>query len=178
MRRARQLLFLALALPLLLLAGSGRAHAGVRVGVRASVFFPAGPVAYYWDPWYPYPGLGWGFSYAPYPYPRYAYPPRNVAPVELHVSPRKADVIVDGANVGQARDFNSAAYPLWLKPGTHTLELSRSGYQTLRMKFVVQKGRAYRVHYELREGEGLDPRSAKRASEPAAKEPPAQQPYD
>src|SRR5262245_6934298 len=170
MRRARQLLILAVTLPLVLLAGSGQAHAGVRVGVRASVVFPVG---YYWDPWwYPYP-------YAPYPYPRYAQlPPRNVAPVELHVSPRKADVIVDGANVGQARDFNSAAYPLWLKPGTHTLELSRSGYQTLRVKFAVQKGRAYRVHYELREGEGLDPRSSKRAPEPAAQEPPAQQPYD
>jgi len=146
------------------------------------VVFPVGPVAYSWDPWwYPYPGLGYGFSYqyAPYPYPRYAQlPPRNIAPVELHVSPRKADVIVDGTNVGQARDFNSAAYPLWLKAGTHTLELSRSGYLTLRVKFMVQKGRAYRVHYELREGEGLDPRSSKRAPEPAAKEPPAQQPYD
>ena len=166
MRRARQYLILALALPVMLLAGNDQAHAGARIGVRASVVFPVRPAFYYWDPyWYPYPGLGYGFScqYAPNPYQAY---PRNLAPVELHVSPRKSDVIVDGANVGQARDFNSAAYPLWLKAGTHTLELHRDGYQTLRVKFVVQKGRAYRVHYELREGEGIDSRSSNRAPQP------------
>jgi hypothetical protein len=172
---------LLLALSTLLLAGSTRAIAGVRIGVRASFGVPARAVvvrpafryAYYWDPfWYPYPGLGWGFSY-PYAEPPYAgyaqRPPRNVAPVELHVSPRKSGVVVDGASVGQARDFDSAAYPLLLKAGTHTLELSRPGYQTLRVKFVVQRGKAYRVHYELREGEGLDPRSVKRPQEPPAR---------
>jgi hypothetical protein len=127
---------------------------------------------YFWDPfWYPYPGYGWGFSYsygAP-PYGGYAQvPPRNSAPVELHVSPRKSEVIVDGTDAGQARDFNSQAYPLWLKAGTHTLELRRPGYQTLRVKIEARRGRAYRVHYELREGEGVDRRSTGRVQEPPA----------
>jgi len=166
---------LTLALCSLLLFGTTRALAGVRGAVRgpgvvrqrAVVFRAAFGGPFYWDPfWYPYSGFGWGISYAYGPpfYGGYAQlPPRNAAPVELHVSPRKADVIVDGTNVGQARDFNSRAYPLWLKTGTHTLELGRPGYQTLRVKFEVKGGRAYRVHYELREGEGLDPRSSKRS---------------
>ena len=180
MRRARQHLTLALALTPLLLFGTTRALAGVRGAVRgpgivqhrAVVFGPVFTRTYFWDPfWYPYPGFGWGISYAygPPAYGGYAQlPPRNAAPVELHVSPRKADVVIDGTNVGQARDFNSRAYPLWLKAGTHTLELGRPGYQTLRVKFEVKRGRAYRVHYELREGEGLDPRSSKRTQEPPA----------
>jgi len=77
-------------------------------------------------------------------------------------------VIVDGTAVGQARDFNSRAYPLWLKAGTHELELSYRGYQTLRVKFEVKRGRAYRVHYDLHEGEGIDPRSNRKSSEPQA----------
>jgi hypothetical protein len=171
MRRARQPMTLALALSPLLLLGSTRAVASGRCAVRVPGVVQQRVVVFEPAFWYPYPGFGWGISYAygPPPYGGYAQlPPRNAAPVELHVSPRKADVIIDGTNVGQARDFNSRAYPLWLKAGTHTLELSRPGYQTLRVKFEVKRGKAYRVHYELREGEGIDPRSSKRAQEPPA----------
>jgi len=167
MRSARQRIKLALALTLLLAPGSGRAAALGRTVVpgrgRVVAFEPAF--------WYPYSGFGWGLSswYGPPLYGGYApIQPRNAAPVELHVRPRRSEVIIDGSNVGQARDFNSRAYPLWLKAGTHTLELSRPGYETLRLTFEVKRGRAYRVHYELREGEGLDPRSSKRPQEPRA----------
>lgn len=177
MRRARQAVMLAMTLSfVLLLGGATEASAGVRGSVRAPaavhtrafVFGTVYARPYFWDPvWYP--GFGWGVSYAygPPPYGAYSQPPpRNAGPVELHVRPRKADVIVDGTNLGQARNFDSDAYPLWLKVGTHTLELSRPGYQTLRVKLEVRRGKAYRVHYELREGEGLDPRSSKRAQVP------------
>src|SRR5580765_4721093 len=110
MRHARQHVTLALAFSPLLLFGTTRALAGVRgvargpgvVQQRVVVFQPAFGRPYFWDPfWYPYPGFGWGISYAYGPplYGGYAQlPPRNAAPVELHVSPRKADVIVDGTN--------------------------------------------------------------------------------
>jgi len=164
---------LALALFSLLLFGNTRALAGVRGAVRGPgvvrqrtvVFRAAFGGPFYWDPfWYPYPGFGWGISYAYGPpfYGGYAQlPPRNAAPAELHVKPRKSTVIVDGTVVGQARDFSSQAYPMWLKAGTHQLELSYKGYQTLRVKFEVKRGRAYRVHYELNKGQGIDPRSSK-----------------
>ncbi len=161
----------ALALAVVALTGGTLGAAGGRLGVRgtAVVRGPAvivRPVFYdpfFWDPFW-YPRLGWGVysSYGPAPYYGYAQlPPRNAAPAELHVKPRKSTVIVDGTVVGQARDFSSQAYPMWLKAGTHQLELSYKGYQTLRVKFEVKRGRAYRVHYELNKGQGIDPRSSK-----------------
>ncbi len=181
MRRAPRRTTLALTLAPLLLLGIPEAMAGGRTVVRSSgivqhrvIVRPAFVDPFFWDPFW-YPGFGWGLydsygpPYGPPPYGGYAQvPPRNAAPVELHVSPRKATVIVDGTDVGQARDFNSRAYPLWLKAGTHTLELSRPGYQTLRVKFEVKRGRAYRVHYDLREGKGVDPRSSTAPQEPPA----------
>jgi hypothetical protein len=169
MRRARQ--YMTLTFSLLLLLGSARALASDLTAVPSRGVVQETAIACEPASWYPYVGFGWGISYeyAPPPYGGYAQPPpRNAAPVELHVSPRKADVIIDGTNVGQARDFDSQAYPLWLQAGIHTLELGRPGYQTLRVKFEVRRGKAYRVHYELRKGEGLDPRSSKRAQEPPA----------
>ena len=169
MRHARLHKTLALALAPLLLLGTTLASANGSTVVRNSsvvqqrvvVVRPAFVEPYFWDPFF-YPAFGWGlsYSYGPYPYGSYAQvPPRGAVPMELHVSPRKSTLIVDGTNVGQARDFNSVAYPLWLEAGSHVLELSYKGYQTLRVKFEAKRGRAYRIHYDLRKGEGLDPRS-------------------
>jgi len=160
-----------LALAVLFCAGTAMSLAGGTRVVRAAPVVRerqvvVGPLFYdpfFWDPLW-YPRFGWGVysSYGPAPYYGYAQiPPRDAAPVELHVRPRKAAVIVDGTVVGQARDFSSQAYPMWLKAGTHQLELSYKGYQTLRVKFEVRRGRAYRVHYELNKGQGIDPRSSK-----------------
>ena len=175
MRHARRQT--ALALALMSIVGITAATAGGRSVARRSavvrhhlIVGPAFVDPFFWDPFW-YPGFGWGLSYSYGPLPSYGYaqvPRRNAAPVEMHVSPRKATVIVDGSDVGQARDFSSRAYPLWLKAGTHTLELGYRGYLTLRVKFAVKRGRAYRVHYDLREGEGIDPRSTREPQEPPA----------
>jgi hypothetical protein len=93
-------------------------------------------------------------------------PPRSMAPVELHVTPRKALVIVDGLEVGQARDFDSRAYPMWLTSGKHQVEFRYKKHQTLRVTLEVKRGKAYRVTYKLREGDGVDPRSSKGPQEP------------
>jgi hypothetical protein len=161
---------LALALAPLLFLGITGATAGGRTAVRGSGVVRQ-RVVVGWDPFW-YPGFSWGlsYSYGPTPYDGYAQvPPRNAAPVELHVSPRKAAVIVDGSDAGQARDFSSRAYPLWLKAGTHELVLSYRGYQTLRVKLEAKRGRAYRIHYDLRKGEGMDPRSNGQPRKPPAK---------
>ena len=128
----------------------------------AAAVSPAFVDPYVWGP-YVYPGFGFGvtYSYGPSPDGNHVQePPRSAVPIELHVIPRKATLVVDGTNVGQARDFSSRAYPLWLPAGTHHLELSYKGYQTLRVRLEAKRGRAYRIHYDLRQGEGLDPRSS------------------
>ncbi len=172
MRRSRPTLLAMLAFVPLLFVGAAPVHAGGRT-VHGGVVIRSGVYAdpFFWDPFW-YPRFGWGVYYSTGPYgppPSYGYGqvrPRNTAPVELHVSPRKATVVVDGTNVGQARDFDSRAYPLWLKAGTHDIELSYRGRQTLRVRFDVKRGSAYRVHYDLRDGEGLDPRSNRNRAEP------------
>jgi hypothetical protein len=135
------------------LARGGRPPVGTRTRVVAVV--PIVPHGFYWGPEWSV-GLGWGpYSgwYGP-PYPPYGYVrtiPADWGGVELHVSPRKALVKVDGEGVGQARDYNSDYQPLWLKPGKHTLELSREGYETLKTRIDVAPGRYYDMHYRLQE---------------------------
>src|SRR5262245_66667726 len=130
-----------------------------------AVVGPAYVDPYFWDP-YLDPGFGLGVTYS------YGSsqdgsdgsdvqaPPRGAVPIELHVNPRKAALVVDGTSAGQARDFSSRAYPLWLPAETHDLELSCKGYHTLRVRFEAERGSAYRIHYDLRAGAGLDPRSS------------------
>ncbi|MBI3448847.1 MAG: PEGA domain-containing protein [Acidobacteria bacterium] len=116
---------------------------------------------YGYNPWYYpayYPGYGYG-----YPASRYGYPTDSDGPtaaaVELHISPRKASVKVDGYDVGQARDFNSSYTPLFITPGDHTLELSYPDHQVLRLRVHSAAGEALDLRYDLADGEGVDPRS-------------------
>ncbi len=86
--------------------------------------------------------------------------PPDVARVSLHVRPRKSALLVDGTDLGEARDYRAGYHPLWLSPGEHELELSHPGYQTLRVRLDAQKGQAQDLHYRLSSGEGIDPRSS------------------
>src|SRR5262245_27386755 len=68
-----------------------------------------GPSYYgYWGGYYPgygYPAYGYGYGYR-------SAPPDSAAAAELHISPRKAQVRLDGYDVGQARDYNDSYTPL------------------------------------------------------------------
>lgn len=79
--------------------------------------------------------------------------------VEVDIRPRKAQVILNGTPVGQARDFNGPRDLLILGQGAHTLEFSAPGYMTLRVALKVKAGGYVRFTDRLVEGEGLDPRS-------------------
>jgi PEGA domain-containing protein len=122
-----------------------------------------------WAPYGPYPPYGFGLGYTYSPSPTYMQsPPHDVSPVVLDISPKKATLLIDGEDVGKARDYDSKAYPLLLKKGTHVLELRYKGYRTLRVKFTVRPGKAYRVHYDLHAGEGIDPRSTSAQTRPTS----------
>lgn len=107
----------------------------------------------WWDPWWYGPRYGRDGTVVVRP------PERGAAMVVLHVRPSKAEVRVDGVTVGEARDFDWASHPLWLKPGDHTVSLSAPGYETLREKVDTQKGLTFHLRYHLHRGEGVDPRS-------------------
>jgi hypothetical protein len=119
----------------------------------------------FWDPFWPGPSpWGWyGYGslvYVPVSGGTMQVAPLDVARLGLHVSPRKADIVIDGNDVGEARDYDADFRPLWLSPGDHVLELRYLGYQTLRIRLDVNKGQVSDLHYKLRAGSGLDERSS------------------
>ena len=107
-----------------------------------------------WDPWYVRPG----YAYVPAPAPEYRNTDQPAA-VETDVSPKRAEVFVDGEYRGEARDFNGKWDRLLLAPGHRTVEFRDEGYQTLSLTLDIQPGAYYRIDERLARGEGLDARS-------------------
>jgi hypothetical protein len=149
--------------------GSGRATGRATWGYH-------GHHSYYGYPWYAgYAGLyywnwGWPYLYGSWcGYPGACFPYRTIyvlntkgvdpGAVETDVKPKKSTVLVDGVEIGQARDFNGSWDILFLEPGDRALEFRYPGYMTLRIVLGVESGGYYRIKQRLTEGEGEDPRS-------------------
>jgi PEGA domain len=121
----------------------------------------------FWDPfWYPDPWW-YGEPYGPRGYVLQPAVPRDQSLVEFHIKPSKAMVTVDGKEIGRAKEFDTIRQPLWLKPGTHVIEIQRPGYQRLRLAIDVDGGQAYELNYALNRGQGLDNRSSQPGEKPA-----------
>jgi len=128
---------------------------------------------YGWYGWYGAYGPGWAYSGPPpyawvVPYERRADAP---AWIETDVRPGKARVLLDGTEVGLAKDYNGTWDRLAVSPGRHTVEFRRDGYRTLRIETELEPGRAIRIERRLSRGEGEDPSSVRLPPPPAA--PPA-----
>ena len=94
--------------------------------------------------------------------------------IKTRVQPKHSSVSLDGVAVGQARDYSGTWDKLRVDPGRHVLEFSAPGYQTLRLELDARPGGRFTIEEQLREGQGLGPRStperpreqAKPAAEP------------
>jgi hypothetical protein len=134
---------LALALPGAAFAGMGQSrtgggHAVVR-GAYGRVYRPR-VVPYYrgyrgfaYDPfWY---GPGWGYYGYGYPY---IVPSEVTGGLRLEVTPKTAQVFVDGAYAGVVDDFNGHFQHLDLTPGGHRIEVRQPGFQPLTFETYIQ----------------------------------------
>ena len=76
----------------------------------------------YWfgDPWYG------GYPYPPYGY--YRWEPE--ASVRIEVTPRDAEVYVDGYYAGNVDDFDGSFQRLRVEPGEHEIAIFREGFRT------------------------------------------------
>jgi hypothetical protein len=92
------------------------------------------------------------------------------------VTPKKAEIHMDGSFVGQARDYDGRLNVLWVEPGKHTFEFSRDGYMTLRRHVDVRAGMRLQFAEALQKGEGIDPRSTEAPPPTVASERPATAP--
>ena len=115
--------------------------------------------------WYPsYYGPYWGWPYwnATVVVPGGIVPgiPGNApGTITTSVTPKNASLLVDGEDLGRAKDYNGTWDSLRLAPGVHVFEFSRDGYQTFRAVVDVQPGRSYRIERDLHKGGGVDPES-------------------
>jgi hypothetical protein len=123
--------------------------------------------------WYGYPSFyaGWGYGW---PYGAYAYGyPYAVggydasASLRLDVTPKEAEVYVDGYMVGTVDEFDGTFQRLRLEPGGHELTLYRDGFKTVHQSLRLSTGSTFRVSYKM------EPLAAGEVAEPRPTPPPA-----
>lgn len=125
--------------------------------------------------------------YPPYGYYRYGYPEELTGSVRLQVTPRDAEVFVDGYHAGVVDEFDGIFQRLRLTPGGHDIEIYLDGYRTETRSIYVGPGADHRIRFTMtplgadetsvlpeppdtREPAAVDPASA-RAAERSAPRP-------
>ena len=165
----------------LLVAAIPSAAEGQRSQPRTAVARPAYRPVYrpYYRPYYSYPyywrsvwwasyGYPWGFSFYGYPYGygygypyAYGYYPDITTAVRLQVTPREAEVFVDGYSAGIVDNFDGAFQRLRVQPGGHEIAVYLDGYRTFRQNIHLSPGSSQTIRHELERlppGESMEPR--------------------
>jgi hypothetical protein len=150
-----------------------RAAAPRAGGVVIAAYYRPLFVPLFYDPFYD----PWWFPYR-YGSPRggYGYYARGYAadsPVRLQVSPRDAEVFVDGYYAGIVDDFDGVFQRLLLEPGDHEITLYFAGFRTVTHRIYLQPGRSFTIREgmaQLAPGDIATPRPAPppRTATPAA----------
>lgn len=137
-------------------AEAQRRRVVVRAPVVRSVVY-VGPRVYrpYWyDGWYQ-----WG-PYYPYPY-GYRYPVFDTAAsLRIQVTPREAEVYVDGYPAGTVDDFDGVFQRLRVQPGGHEITIFLDGYETVTERLYLTPGSERKLQFamnRLRAGEQSEP---------------------
>jgi len=93
----------------------------------------------------------------------------GIVTLETDVTPKKARVLVDGEEMGFAKDYDGRWDRLSVAPGRHKVEFRADGYQSLTTWIDTRDGGLYRLAYALEHGSGTDPRSQPEPPAPAAR---------
>jgi hypothetical protein len=132
----------------------GVRRAPVRTVIVAGYSHPFYP--YYYDPfWFG----SYGYQYRPYPpYPRYFYEP--AADLRIQVTPREAEVYIDGYLVGNVDDFDGVFQRLHVPYGEHQISVYREGFRTITEKMLFRPYQSYNIK------QAMEPLGAGGAAEP------------
>ena len=134
-------------------AGRQRGARMTRPVVVASPYY-YGYRPFIWHPWYP--GGYWPYPYDYYRYARY----EDTGAVRLQVTPRQAQVYVNGYFVGTVDDFDGVFQRLRLPVGGHEIAVHLEGFRTLRQTIYAQPGSTMSIRAALaplQPGEAGDP---------------------
>lgn len=159
-------------------SGSGRPHGGGHGAVYIGVGSPWGWSPWGWGgpfyspffwPWWGYPSFGWGPAWA------YGTAFNPTSEVRLQVTPKQAEVFVDGFLAGTVDDFDGTFQRLRLVPGDHELVFYLEGYRTVRQKLLLTPGADLRIRHAmepLAPGEPPEPRPQPAPPAPATQQAP------
>lgn len=131
---------------------------------------------YYYDPFYsPY---SWWYPsfYGPLPPAYWRMRADNSSSVRLQVTPRQAEVFVDGYVAGTVDDFDGTFQRLPLPPGEHEIVLYLAGYRTVSQKVYLTPGGTFRIRYTMEPlpaGEPPEPRPVPPPEPPPSAQAPA-----
>jgi hypothetical protein len=114
----------------------------------------------YWG-WGPYWGMGWGpywgwGGWYGYPYYGYRAHPDNSAKIKLEVTPKDAQVYMDGYYMGVVDDFDGTFQRLNIQSGDHEMVLFKEGFRTVKQTVRLRPGQDSKIRYameKLRPGE-------------------------
>ena len=160
-----------------------RGRAQIRTGpvgvLRASFYRPVYYRSFY-SPFFW--GAGWG-PYGFYPsiwdaqYPRYRYV-YDEASLRIQVTPREAQVYVDGYYVGTVDSFDGTFQRLHLSPGEHVIEIFLEGHRTIREPMLFRPREGYQLRRAMEPLAAGDPAAERPRPDPDARQAPPSYPGD
>jgi len=115
----------------------------------------------YYDPfWYGGYGFGYPYGYGGYGYGGYGYGGgggygvsqsyRDTGSLRLKISPRHAQVYIDGYYVGVVDSFDGVFQKLGLESGGHRVELKADGYEPLQFDALITPGETITYKGEMK----------------------------
>jgi hypothetical protein len=150
--------------------GGGGGGRGTRVVVapRPVVVSPFYSSFYrpYYDPFF-MGFYGWGYPGIP---PLGFYNGSFVADssARIQVTPRQAEVYVDGYRAGIVDDFDGFAQRLRVPPGEHVIELYLEGHKTISQAILFAPGESYKIRHTMEPLAPGEAEPAKPAPRPGA----------
>jgi PEGA domain len=122
------------------------------VVVRPSFYYPRYYYPRYYWPYYSHYGFYdpffWGqYRYPPPYYGRYYYDDTGAA--QLKVTPRNAQVYVDGYFAGIVDNFDGSLQRLNVEAGEHELQFYLEGYRPFSIKVLFVRGRTVKITHAM-----------------------------
>src|SRR5690242_1834107 len=106
------------------------------------------------------------------PFPPYRYAGSIDSSVRIEVTPKTAQVFVDGYYAGIVDDFDGAFQRLHVQPGQHEITIYEEGFRTIRQNVYLMPDKTFHIKMKM---EPLSPgETAERAPTPTV--PPLGQP--
>ena len=109
---------------------------------------------FYFSPFYSPFAFGYGYGWGGYPYAAYgpygygrSYDTSGSA--RIQVTPKEAEVYVDGYRAGRVDDFDGTFQRLNVRPGPYEITLYLPGYRTLTERVYIGEGSTMKLKQSL-----------------------------